>query len=104
MTSSSCLNKYRYKTNIENLAKLVEDVPMTSRDKAVWWIEYVIRNRGAKHFHYEQKDIPFYQYHYYDVIAFIVAVIVLIIVTIVIILRCLGTCLKSLVAYKLKVQ
>ena len=95
---------FRYKTNIENLAKLVEDVPMTSREKAVWWIEYVIRNRGAKHFHYEQKDIPFYQYHYYDVIAFIVAVIVLIIFLTVIFLRCAAVCLTSLVKYKLKIQ
>ncbi|CAG9807528.1 unnamed protein product [Chironomus riparius] len=98
------VNNKRYKTNIKSLAKLVEDVPMTSRDKAVWWIEYVIRNRGAKHFHYEQKDIPFYQYHYYDVIAFIGAVIMLIILFLIVFLRCIGKCFKSLTAYKLKIQ
>ena len=84
------------------MAKLVEDVPMTSRDKAIWWIEYVIRNRGAKHFHYEQKDIPFYQYHYYDVIAFIGAVIMLVIVMFMMILRFIGKCFGMLKNFKIK--
>ena len=75
---------------------------MTSRDKAVWWIEYVIRNRGAKHFHYEQKDIPFYQYHYYDVIAFIGAVIMLVIVMLMMILRFIGKCFGMLKYFKIK--
>ncbi|CAG9807529.1 unnamed protein product [Chironomus riparius] len=96
------VNNKRYKTNIENLTKLVEDVPMTSRDKAVWWIEYVIRNRGAKHFHYEQKNIPFYQYHYYDVIAFIGAVIVLIILIFMVILRLIGRFFEMLRNFKIK--
>lgn len=56
-----------FKENIVKLAKLVEDVPMSSAEKAVWHIEYVIRNRGAKHLTYPQKGIPFYQYHYYDI-------------------------------------
>jgi glucuronosyltransferase len=53
--------------NIERLAKLVDDVPMKSPEKALWYIEYVIRNKGAKHLRYPQKEIPFYQYHYYDI-------------------------------------
>lgn len=68
------------------LAKLVEDVPMTTPEKALWYIEYVIRHKGAKHLNYPQKDIPFYQYHYYDialsavvVISFIMLLIMLLI-------------------------
>lgn len=57
-----------FKQNIVKLAKLVEDVPMSSAEKAVWYIEYVIRNRGAKHLTYPQKEIPFFQYHYYDIL------------------------------------
>lgn len=62
-----------YKSNIEKLAGIVEDVPMTSADKAAWHVEYVIRHRGASHLTYPQKHIPFYQYHYWDVIAVISA-------------------------------
>lgn len=57
-----------FKSNIEKLAKLVDDVPMKSPEKAAWYIEHVIRNKGAKHLNYPQKEIPFYQYHYYDIL------------------------------------
>lgn len=61
------------KQNIVKLAKLVEDVPMSSAEKAVWHIEYVIRNKGAKHLTYSQKEIPFFQYHYYDILLSVLA-------------------------------
>lgn len=48
--------------NIVKLAKLVDDNPMKSSEKALWYIEHVIRNKGANHLEYPQKNIPFYQY------------------------------------------
>lgn len=71
-----------YKNNTKKLSKLVDDAPMSSVDKAVWHIESVIRNKGASHLKYPQKDIPFYQYHFYDILlsgtAFVVLILFLV--------------------------
>ncbi|KAL4716787.1 hypothetical protein ACJJTC_001943 [Scirpophaga incertulas] len=39
-----------YRQNVIRLRNIVKDEPMKPLDRAVWWIEYVIRHGGAKHF------------------------------------------------------
>lgn len=53
--------KPMYRENIQKLRELVNDQPITSREKAVWWTEYVIRHKGAKHLEYPGRTVPFYQ-------------------------------------------
>lgn len=60
--------------------EISKDEPMKSLDKAVWWIEYVIRHRGAKHLRYHGRTIPFYQYHFFDVIGFVLITMILCII------------------------
>lgn len=43
---------------------------MNSLETAIWWIEYVIRNKGAKHLRSPLLDIPTYQYFLVDVLGF----------------------------------
>lgn len=82
----SILNKFRtrndnyycrYKNNVKELAEIIQDEPMTGLEKAIWWTEYVIRHKGAKHLKSPTMDIPFYQYHLLDVIAFLVMIAVI---------------------------
>ena len=61
--------KPKYKENIRNLKDLVNDQPMTSREKAVWWTEYIIRHKGAKHLEYPGRLVPFYQKYWLDFFA-----------------------------------
>lgn len=61
--------KPTYKQNIQKLRQLVNDQPMTSRERAVWWTEYVIRHKGAKHMEYPGRAVPFYQKYCLDFIA-----------------------------------
>ena len=68
-----------YLKNIKRVKKLMYDQPMTSREKAVWWTEYVIRNRGAKNLKYQGRNVPFYQKICVDVIAFLAILIYLLI-------------------------
>ncbi|KAL7047612.1 hypothetical protein ACKWTF_003053 [Chironomus riparius] len=58
--------KPEYKENIQKLRDLIYDEPMTTREKAVWWTEYVIRHKGAKHFYYHGKEVPFYEKYFLD--------------------------------------
>jgi hypothetical protein len=43
-------------------------------DTAIYWVEYVIRHKGAPHLRVAGLDLPWYQYHLLDVIAFIVLI------------------------------
>lgn len=55
------------------------DHPMKSLDRAIWWIEYVIRHNGTKHLRSPTADIPWIQYLLLDII-FVVLVGVFVIV------------------------
>ncbi|KAK5640040.1 hypothetical protein RI129_010851 [Pyrocoelia pectoralis] len=59
----------KYKNKVIELAKLAQDQPMSGLERAIWWIEYVIRHKGAKHLRSPLIDIPWYQYLLLDVIA-----------------------------------
>jgi glucuronosyltransferase len=60
--------KPKYKENIKKLRELVYDQPITSRERAVWWTEFVIRHKGAKHLEYPGRSVPFYQKYWLDFI------------------------------------
>jgi glucuronosyltransferase len=60
--------KPEYRKNIENLRYIVNDQPMSSREKAVWWIEYVLRHKTTEHLDYIGRHIPFYQQCFLDFI------------------------------------
>lgn len=65
---------FRYKEQIQKISKLIADRPMTGLDKAIWWIEYVIRNKGAPYFKYEAREISWYKFLMLDVVTFLLAV------------------------------
>lgn len=58
--------KPEYKSNIEKLRLQVYDQPMTSRERVVWWTEFVIRNKGADNLKYSGRLVPFYQKFWLD--------------------------------------
>lgn len=64
------LENEKYRKRSREIARAVADVPMSPVKTAVYWIEYVIRNRNAPHFNYKGRDMPLYQYFLLDVIAF----------------------------------
>ncbi|XP_070509434.1 UDP-glycosyltransferase UGT5-like [Chironomus tepperi] len=79
--------KPEYKENVQKLRDLIYDEPMTTREKAVWWTEYVIRHKGAKHFDYHGKEVPFYEKHFLDfaalgsILTIVMAKVVLIVIS-----------------------
>lgn len=58
-----------YRENMQTLSRLHRDQPMKPLDRAVFWIEYVIRNRGAPHLKAESLKMSWCVYHSVDVIA-----------------------------------
>lgn len=61
--------KPEYKKNMKKLRDLVYDQPMASLDKAIYWTEYVIRHKGAKHLEFAGRSVPYYEQYCLDILA-----------------------------------
>ncbi|XP_058239812.1 UDP-glucuronosyltransferase 2C1-like [Hemibagrus wyckioides] len=68
-----------YKESIMRLSQIHHDQPMKPLDRAVFWIEYVMRHKGAKHLRVGAHNLTWYQYHCLDVAAFLLSVIALVV-------------------------
>ncbi|KAG7314854.1 hypothetical protein KOW79_022157 [Hemibagrus wyckioides] len=76
---SDVINNPSYKESIMRLSRIHHDQPMKPLDQAVFWIEYVMRHKGAKHLRVEAHNLTWYQYHCLDVAAFLLSVIALVV-------------------------
>ncbi|XP_059131136.1 UDP-glucuronosyltransferase 2B1-like isoform X2 [Peromyscus eremicus] len=86
------INDPSYKKNAIRLSRIQHDQPMKPLDRAVFWIEYVMRNKGAKHLRVAAHDLTWFQYHSLDVLAFLLACVVT--VMLIIMKSCLFCCQK----------
>ncbi|CAH6886582.1 unknown_gene_3350 [Phodopus roborovskii] len=80
MASEDLLNALRtvindpsYKENAMRLSRIHHDQPVKPLDRAVFWIEFVMRHKGAKHLRVAAHDLSWFQYHSLDVIGFLLA-------------------------------
>uniref|UniRef100_A0A8C3VPU3 UDP-glucuronosyltransferase n=1 Tax=Catagonus wagneri TaxID=51154 RepID=A0A8C3VPU3_9CETA len=65
------INNPFYKENVIRLSAIQHDQPVKPLDRAVFWIEFVMRHKGAKHLRPAVHDLTWYQYHSLDVIGFL---------------------------------
>ncbi|KAL1266616.1 hypothetical protein QQF64_002291 [Cirrhinus molitorella] len=69
------LSNTSYRTNMQRLSSLHRDQPVRPLDSAVFWIEYVMRNKGATHLRSEFYKMPWYSYHSVDVLLVLITVV-----------------------------
>ncbi|XP_076581013.1 UDP glucuronosyltransferase 5 family, polypeptide G1 [Chaetodon auriga] len=69
------LDNPSYRNNIQHLSQLQHDQLMSPMDAAIFWIEYVIRNKGAAHLQSAGFSLPWYAYFCLDVAVLIMAII-----------------------------
>ncbi|KAJ8339107.1 hypothetical protein SKAU_G00358930 [Synaphobranchus kaupii] len=67
-----------YKESAMRLSGIHHDQPMKPLDRAVFWIEFVMRNKGAKHLRVQSHNLSWYQYHCLDVLAALLATVALV--------------------------
>ncbi|PSN58171.1 hypothetical protein C0J52_00971 [Blattella germanica] len=68
----------KYKLNMQKFSKITQDHPQTSKERAVWWTEYVIRHKGASHLRAGTMDVSWFEYFMLDAVAVIFISIILI--------------------------
>ncbi|XP_006773162.1 PREDICTED: UDP-glucuronosyltransferase 2A3 [Myotis davidii] len=67
------INEPSYKENAMRLSSIHHDQPVKPLDRAVFWIEFVMRHKGAKHLRPAAHNLTWVQYHSLDVIGFLLA-------------------------------
>uniref|UniRef100_A0A8D1HC76 UDP-glucuronosyltransferase n=3 Tax=Sus scrofa TaxID=9823 RepID=A0A8D1HC76_PIG len=88
------INNPSYKENAMWLSTIQHDQPVKPLDRAVFWIEFVMRHKGAKHLRPAAHNLTWYQYHSLDVIGFLLACVA---TTIIIITKCCMFCCRKFV-------
>ncbi|KAJ8008172.1 hypothetical protein DPEC_G00102010 [Dallia pectoralis] len=74
------INNSSYKENMMKLSRIHHDQPESPLETAVFWVEFVMRNKGAKHLRVQAHNLSWYQYHCLDVAAALFVVLLLVIV------------------------
>lgn len=72
-----------YRQNMQRLSRLHRDQPMAPMDQAIFWVEYVIRHKGAPHLRTEAFKMPWYSYYCLDVLLVLLTAVTVTIITIV---------------------
>ncbi|KAI5642685.1 UDP-glucoronosyl and UDP-glucosyl transferase domain-containing protein [Phthorimaea operculella] len=62
-----------YRHNIKKLDGILRDEPMSGLDRAVWWTEYVLRHKGARHLRAPAANITWAQYLELELVSLILA-------------------------------
>ncbi|RZC14241.1 UDP-glucuronosyltransferase 2C1-like, partial [Asbolus verrucosus] len=76
------LNNPKYGENAKKRSRLLHDQPLSPMDTAVFWVEYVIRHKGAPHLRNAGIDLTWYQYIMLDVALFLIVILLAIIFTV----------------------
>lgn len=63
---------FRYRINMRRLSDISKDTVLTPLDQAVWWVEYIIRHKGAPHLRPASLDLHWTQYYLIDIAAFLI--------------------------------
>ncbi|KAF5283541.1 hypothetical protein FQA39_LY17321 [Lamprigera yunnana] len=72
----------KYLQNAKKRSIIMHDQPVKPLDKAIYWIEYVIRHKGASHLKSAALQLNWYQYLLLDVLLFVFLIFAIIIMLI----------------------
>ncbi|XP_071760073.1 UDP glucuronosyltransferase 5 family, polypeptide D1 [Centroberyx gerrardi] len=76
------LTQDSYRQNMQRLSRLHKDQPIPPMEHAIFWLEYVMRHKGAPHLRTEAYKMPWYSYYSLDVLlVFLTAITVLLLST-----------------------
>ncbi|XP_042559876.1 UDP-glucuronosyltransferase 2A1-like [Clupea harengus] len=85
-----------YRENMQRLSRIHHDQPMKPLDRAIFWIEYVMRNGGAPHLRTQSFRMSWMAYHSIDVIlTLLMALLLLLFIMFLAIKKCYSVLFKK---------
>ncbi|XP_063321741.1 UDP-glucuronosyltransferase 2C1-like [Pelmatolapia mariae] len=78
-----------YRGNMQRLSRLHRDKPVMPLDNALFWIEFVMRHKGATHLKAVSYRMPWYSYHSVDVVLFLAGAMLLVFLAVFFFIKCL---------------
>ena len=76
---NEALTNKKYQINVEKIRNRLLDQPQTPMEKAMFWIEYVIRHDGAHFMQTSAQYLSFIEYNNLDIYGSILAILFLVI-------------------------
>ncbi|KRT83008.1 Glycosyltransferase, partial [Oryctes borbonicus] len=67
------LNNPIYSQNVKRGSQILRDQHTSPADRAEFWVDYVIRHKGARHFRPASMELTWYQHISLDVVLFLTA-------------------------------
>ncbi|XP_042559883.1 UDP-glucuronosyltransferase 2A1-like [Clupea harengus] len=85
-----------YRENMQRLSRIHHDQPMKPLDRAIFWIEFVMRNGGAPHLRTQSFRMSWMAYHSIDVIlTLLMALLLLLLIMFLAIKKCFSVLFKK---------
>ncbi|XP_062922146.1 UDP-glucuronosyltransferase 2C1-like [Mobula hypostoma] len=81
------INGTFYRDNMKKLSALHRDQPESPMERAIFWIEYVARHKGAGHLQSESYQLPWYTYYCVDVMVFLLSMFFMLTLLVVVALK-----------------
>uniref|UniRef100_U5EZ23 Putative glucosyl/glucuronosyl transferase n=1 Tax=Corethrella appendiculata TaxID=1370023 RepID=U5EZ23_9DIPT len=72
------LNNPKYRETVQKISEIYRDRPVPPMELAVFWIEYIIRHKGAPHMRYQGVELNILQSNSIDVVAFFIVLLYLV--------------------------
>ncbi|XP_030081307.1 UDP-glucuronosyltransferase 2B15-like [Drosophila hydei] len=88
------LENPKYMDNMKRASRIFRDRPLSAMDTAMFWIDYVIKHRGAPHMVSEGLNLPWYQFYLLDIAGIALALILLPILALLLLCRQLRSAKK----------
>ncbi|CAH1105628.1 unnamed protein product [Psylliodes chrysocephalus] len=82
------VNNPKYRNTAKERSRIMHDDPVKQLDKAVFWIEYVIRHKGAAHLRSPALNLRWYQLYLLDIISFVVVLVSIFITCLYLLCKC----------------
>ncbi|RZC41856.1 UDPGT and/or Glyco tran 28 C domain containing protein [Asbolus verrucosus] len=90
------LSNPKYSNNARIKSKIFHDRQVTPKETATYWVDYVIRHKGAPHLRVTAVDLPWYKYYLLDIIVFMALIILILSFISYLILRKIFCILRSM--------
>lgn len=94
----------KYRENMKQVSAISRDRIMSPVDLGVWWVEYVLKHKGAKHLRPATLDLHWTQYLFIDIALFFIAIISFIVFLAIKLTKMVLKCLRYQTTMKVKDQ